>query len=256
MTNTNGIANVSLVLGQSNAMTFSTIGVPYPSGWPTQSLNGGYAEVIWNIVNQNLEQYVAGINSEVVPVGSSAWGPETGIAMTKRGYSPQRSSYFIKYAVGSTGLAMNSNPAVNDWSPYSQGKAFGKAMDQFDLASAALMPYRNLEVDTCYWIGNETDTQDAISAAAMVRDLPAFAEAIRDRTKSPDMKFVLSLVKNGLPNGGWTADVRAAQIAVGSLRRNAYVETNDLTWTGGHYDPSQVIILGQRLEAAANSIVL
>lgn len=256
MTNTHGVADLFLVLGQSNGMTFDTIGVPYPGGWSTQALNGGYSEAIWNIITQSWEQYVAGVNSEVVPSGSSAYGPEAGIALARRAYVPQRCTYFLKYCVGGTGLARNASPSVNDWSPYSDGKAFGSAMAQFDAAVASLAGYRFINVEACFWIGNETDTQDAVSAAAMARDLPAFAEALRSRMNAPDMKFIVALCKQGSPNGPYTDPVRAEQMAVGSLRRNAYVETNDLTWTGGHYNPDQVPILGARMAAAADAVIL
>lgn len=247
-----GVANLSLILGQSNAMTFSNIGVAYPGGWTTQSLNGGYAEVIWNIITQEWEQYVPGTNSEVVPSGSSAWGPEASIALARRALVPQRPSYFLKYAVGGVGLARDPNPSVNDWSPYSQGKAFGAAMAQLDAARASLAAYRFIAVDACYWIGNETDSNSS-AGADMMRDLPSFVDALRVRCNAPDMKFIVARMKSGI-GGAYTADVRAAQEYLGSLRRNAWVDTDDLTATAGHYDPASVVTIGDRMAQALEGI--
>lgn len=245
-----------LLLGQSNMMNFGTIGVAYPSGWPTQALGAGYSDVIWNILTQSWEQYVAGINSEVVPSGSSAWGPETGIALQKRGKSPQRSNYMIKYAVGGVGLAQVSG---NDWSPFSAGKAFEAAMAQIDAAKASLAAYTRLQITETYWVGNETDTQSATAAAAIARDLVDLPDAIRAHVGNADMKFIIAGVKQGSPNGTWTNDVRTVQMAVGALRRNAYVETNGLSWgaqSSGHYDANQQVPFGTLLANAADAIVL
>lgn len=268
---TNGVADIDLILGQSQGMDFSTVGVPYPGGWTAQPLFGGNADTIRNLATGALdgqiglhgawEQMIPGTNTETATgTNSTCWGPETGIALRYRAETPQRQRYFFKFTVGGTGLARDPSPTVRDWSPYSNNisnpafKSFGKCFAALDAAIGDLVGYRFCRVNRCFWLGNDTDANTQAGADAMARDLPAFANAIRSRCNAPDMQFIIAAVHAGAP-GSYTTQVRAAQYATGQLRRNAYVETSDLTLDAGyHIIPADIITLGDRMYDAAEAI--
>lgn len=249
-----GLANFILVLGQSNAMNWNTIGVPYPGGWTSPSLPPGVPEVVWNVINQAWEVYTPGINSESVPSGSSAWGPEASYSIERRSLVPQRCTYIVKYAVGGTGLNTDLTPNVLDWSPYSSGELFTLAMDEVDKARASLFSLTNKfsTIDATLWIGNESDTQTSSQGLNMMRDLPAFFNAIRTRQSAFNMKGIIARTNPNMSGlGSYITDVRDAQDYCGMLPLNATINTDDLTHTAGHYDPASVVTIGQRMAAAA-----
>lgn len=256
------IANVILVLGQSNAMSYSTAGVPYPGGWVVNT-----QEVIWKPTGGWNNVYQPGVTSHIPLAGGGIpWGPEAPIALAKRALHPQRATYIFKYVLGGCGLAQA--PGDNDWSPYSMPVAgLVKMFPAFvtDLLAALnqiASTGRIAMIDECYWIGNESDCLAEDKATAIMRDLPMLAAAIRAKFVRPDMKFIVARTKDTL---GWVggslpyvSDVRAAQEACGNLRRNAWVNTDDLAsgaHSAGHYDMTSIVTLGQRLFAAAESII-
>jgi len=249
------IANIILVLGQSNAMNFSTHGTGYPGGWTAASLGSGYADVIWNVGHQAWEQYVPGTNSDPYAPTSDCWGPEAAIALAKRAIVPQRCTYIFKYAMGNTGLAKTTN---FNWSPYSDGMAFTQFCDELQRALTNISAFRLPVIDECHWIGQESDTGNQADADAAMRDLPMLAHTIRSRFDAYDMKFIIARIKDGIGQDGLggskTAAIRAAQVACGSMPRNAWVDTDDLTASGGHYIPADVVRFGQRMFAVADSL--
>lgn len=251
------IANISLVLGQSNAMNFNTHSTGYPGGWTAAALNGGYAETIWNVGHAAWEQYVPGTNSDPYAPTSDCWGPEASIGLAKRALVPQRATYFFKYCMGGTGLAKTTN---FNWNPYSDSMAFTQFCDELQKALTNLAAFRLPVIDECFWIGQESDTSVQADADAGMVDLPMLAHAIRSRFDAYDMKFVIARMKDGIGvdglGGSKTAAVRASQEATGSLPRNAYVNTDNLTATGGHYIVSDVVTLGTRLFTASQGIII
>jgi hypothetical protein len=155
---TNGVADIDLILGQSQGMCYTTSGIPYPGGWTAQSLFGGNAETIRNLsvvgsdpqvgFHGAWEQMIPGTNTDTaLGYNTACWGPETGIALRYRAEVPQRQRYFFKFTVGSTGLARDPSSTVNDWSPYSNNisnpafKSFGKCFAMLDAAIADLVAY-------------------------------------------------------------------------------------------------------------------
>jgi hypothetical protein len=252
------LANVILVLGQSNAMGYATSpnggpNTPYPGGWTAQMIGSAYAEAIWT--GSSWVQYIPG-SASTYPPANSCWGPEASIALAKRSPSPQRTTYIFKYAVGGVGLAQN--PSGDDWSPYSASKTFWNFYQAYQNAAAQLVSYNILPIiDECYWIGNESDCFSTTAADALARDFPMFVRTLRLRLSSPDMKFIIARTKDTLGSVSgplpYVGTVRAAQTDV-CLPSVAWVDCDDLasgTISTGHYDPASLVTMGCRMASAA-----
>lgn len=263
-------AYVSVLPGQSNNISLSTGGIAYLGGFTPTSLGAGYAEAIWN--GSTWVQYNPGVQSSFFGgTNPQYWGIEAPIALLKRAQTPQVCSYFVKYAQGGVGLAPNqgqrgASSDGNSWSPYQTGKA----LDAFcTFLSSAVAPLISLGITPiikeCFWVGNESDCFEWASASSVEHDLPAFIAAIRTRFSSPNMKFIIARTKSDLGSGAspspgqlpYVDIVRAGQQAAGCGYRCAWVNTDDFgapTVSLGHYNPVDVVTLGQRMFAAAEAI--
>lgn len=255
------IADVILLLGQSNAIGFSTAAgttpfQPYPGGYPVQTFGAGWAEVIWNS-SYSWVPYNAGFTSYNIGNGV-CWGPEASLMLAKRPLVPQRQLYLFKYCVGGVGLSQSSG--AYNWSPYSSGllwdsfyAALGQAMSQ--LLAFDIQPL----IDEIYFVGNESDCFSLAAAQSLTDDLPAFVRAIRLRFGSPDAKFIIVRTKLTLGSAAgplpFVTQVQAAQMALASaLPRVAWVNADDIpsgSISAGHYDPAGYVTLGTRMQAAA-----
>lgn len=244
-------APIHLFIGQSNAYSWETSGVAYPGGWTTDTVWGGLSEVIWDPVLGQWVEYVPGTSRD--GGGSQRWGAEASYSFQRRSLNPRQPTYLFKYPVGNTGMARKSD-ATNDWSAFSDGKAFATCMDELAEARAALEPYRNTYIDTCVYIGNETDTVLDADAQQIEGELPYFIETLRTYTRSPDMKFVIVRTPAAI-SGSFPNPVRGAQVSAGTHYRNAWVDADGLTYSAGHYTPTSVVTLGQRIFTARQGIV-
>lgn len=240
-------AKVILVLGQSNAISFSTSGVAYPGGWTAPSFGAGYLEIAWT--GAGWAQYVPGSTS----YGAAAyWGPEASILLAKRAVTPLCQTYVYKYAVGGVGVE-------GGWWPYG-GATFNAFVVDLTAALAGLTGAGlTVEIDECYWIGNESDCFSWSNASALAHDMPALVAAIRTRFSSPSMKFIAARTKSDLGSASgplpYVDIVRTAQMACGT--RTAWVNTDDFgnpTISLGHYNPVDIVTLGTRLFTAAEAI--
>lgn len=254
------VANIILVLGQSNALSFSTSGVAYPGGWTIAPLGPGYADVMWNPFTSAWAPYD--------PAAYPQWGPEAPIAMAKRAVTPQVCTYIVKYAVPGVGLAINGSAA--DWSPYSPGKTFVDFCARLTAGCAVLTSIGITPViSECYWVGNESDCFDWSKASSVAHDLPVLANTIRANFGSPNMKFIalrtkLTLGSSPIPGASpspgllpYVDIVRSAQEATGCLPRSAWANCDDLASgiiSPGHYEPASIVTIGQRMFSAAEAI--
>jgi hypothetical protein len=263
------VANISLVLGQSNAIGFGTYdGVtftPYPGGWTVD----GTKDRIWNAA-YGWGAYAPGVNSNNYipspnPPGyiNVAWGPEASIAAAKRAASSPVQTNIFKYALGGVGLAQNqgqrgAHPSGYSWSPHG-GSLFTNFCTDLatacaQLVTAGLTPC----VKEVFWIGNESDCFDWASAASIEHDLPAFIAAIRARQYCSGAKFIIARTKATLGSAAgplpYVDIVRYNQeAATWGDASVVFVNCDDLVSGGvsaGHYDGSGLVTMGTRLAGA------
>lgn len=246
------IGNIILVAGQSNAMNFGTLGLPFPGGWtPDPNIQ------IWNGSTQTVQTYAPGVNSNG-DTASLTWGPEAEFARLRRIARPNESFCIVKHAIGGCGLAQKG-VGVDDFSPHSAGKQWDAMYANLVAALNYFNSIGKLAVmDTMLGCFGETDTLLQADADAFQYNLQMFLTSIRGRTQCHNARAVLMRPFPNSTQGVGLLTVRAAVETVGSYYRNAWVNTDDLTPTvtpnDGHLIPTSVVTLGARMSTADQAI--
>lgn len=243
-------------LGQSNIAVFGNAGAY--SGWTTSTALGVAAERIWNASAQALQTYLPGSNSD--GFGSGSWGVEARLSLLYRTLVPQMPVVWLKYWQGATGLARQTDPAIQDWSPFSTGKMFDLAMAQLAACKAALVADGWTPiVRRVIWLGNETDATTLAAAQATQRDLIDLDAALRIACGNDNLQFIVVRVPYETTDlwiaesqtGGVNLDtakyVRSAQEKVGNRRHNTWVSADGLAYFQGHYTTASAVTLGDRI---------
>ena len=182
----------------------------------------------------------------LAPGSGVDFGPELSLGRALADASPEDQVFLIKYAQGSTALH-------DDWAPPAGPEWLGL---QATVASAlgeltqAGIPF---ELGGMFWMQGEGDAVDGMGAAYEA-NLRAFVDQVRLDLASPDLPFVLGRILEGWGDPFNDQAVRAAQVAVGTTTPWAtWVDTDDLSALGGHYDADGQVHLGERFAEALRS---
>ena len=215
-------------------MSWGTLGQPVPGGYTADP-----SVLIWNLIAGGWQQYNPGVNSETWGTGTTCWGPELQWSRRWRHEYPNRALCIVKQTVGSTGVA---NTASTDWSPYSFSELFDAIVKNLNLSLSQLSG----NVISVNWIGNEQDALTQADAEACQQNMIEFERAIRAKLYAQDASFVISRLTNDpfIPYGD---TVRRAQEALALKPGNFIVNTDDMPLSNGHYVPSDVLKLGDRM---------
>jgi hypothetical protein len=256
--------SIVICLGQSDAMNFGNQGVSY-SAWVNDPQIRFWDKTAAAWVTY--DPFGTGTGATKALIDSSGtvpgyWGPEAEYARQFRLIVPQQSIWVFHYAIGTTPLGQTPAGQL-DWNPYSFG-----VNKQFDIMKTDLMAALNamivlgvqeIIVETCLWIGNESDTVDPVLAGQVWYMLVQFRRALRGVVGRNDMRFIIARCRQGAPNGPYTQTVRSAQEAVGTHFNSAWVTTDDLVLGGPgnlHFDAPSTVKLGSRMFHADQTLML
>jgi hypothetical protein len=233
---------VFLLAGQSNMVGFGdSAGLSAP----------------YNAVQNNVNFWSNGTNSwvplqpGVTRTGDPLYfGPEVSFGRTIKNLNPNDSIYLVKYAMGSTNLAVNWNPNGTGANYNTFKTVVSNALKK--LTNAGLSP----TIAGMAWMQGEADVTDTY-APHYADNLTNFIDAVRNDFSTPDMPFVLGRISQHY--WGPPADqdlVRLAQSTVpGQMDGVSWVNTDDLgLWTSGtwagHFNTQGQIDLGVRFANA------
>lgn len=236
-------ANIFTFIGQSNAEAVGTDNLPFP-GW----VSDPYIK-IWNYFTQQWETYQPGVNSSWM---NPRWGPEAQFAVRWRLDNPGCTIYLRKQAVGGSTLYPYPDPAVPDWSPRSIVKKQWMLMIEQTYAAMSALTAPKL----CSTLMFQGESEAALDkGASYLYDLLEFTDVSRSALNAPNMRFVFARASptwtNQTPSGPL---VREAQQTVGSLLHNAWIDTDDISQSGGHIDVAGTILVGNRMYDADKAI--
>lgn len=249
------IGNIVLVVGQSNAMNYGTLGLGFPGGWTPDAgiqIRNNFKAA------PGFETYNPGVNSNGDDM-SATWGPEAEYARLRRIARPGETFYIVKHAVGGRGLAQKGS-GTPDYSPYSDTtKDWEKMLTSLvaacnDLNGAG----KRAVIDTVLICNGETDSVLQADANAFAYNLQMFLTSIRGRLQTPNMRAVMMRPFPNSTQGPYLSTVRTAIATVGVYYRNAFINTDDLTESTvspGHLNPASVVTLGARMFAADQAIL-
>ncbi|MDB5449697.1 MAG: hypothetical protein JWQ52_825 [Phenylobacterium sp.] len=194
-------AYVVVVAGQSNALGYRVAAADLPPALrrPTPKVK------IWD--GARFVTMVPGRNTGS-PKNPGSCGPEAGFAYGWRLRHPNETLYIVKYARGSTPLAVGPGP---DWDPQSH-ELFSATQAQIAGAKAALIRSGfSPHVEAVLWMQGEADAADARKAAAYRANLVRLIGVIRAVWAEPASPVVIGLIPQSPP---FARQVRQAQTAV------------------------------------------
>jgi hypothetical protein len=163
-------------VGQSNALGFGLDGDDLPEDYGKVDPS----TFIWNNAEGGWEVMRPGVNTGT-PNNPGAWGPEVAFAAAwRKAHAADDGLYIVKSARGSTGLAHDPAPGVNDWSPDSAGELFDATRELIDAARATLAG-RAAGVEAVFVMQGEEDGFSRAKAEAYGESFARFRDAVRDR---------------------------------------------------------------------------
>lgn len=214
------------VAGQSNALGYLQNTSTLPAEF--QQPNG--TTYIWNELGGFWEIMAPGINTGA-PGMTDTWGIEVGIAHQWHAANPDQTLYLVKFARGSTSLAVDAG--AKDWNPANSNELFQRMADAMRVAKADLQAQGlTVGVPGIFWAQGEADAYVSDYAASYAENLSAFLAAVREAWGDQASTFVFNQVhsETGFP---FAAEVRAAQLAVQSADPNsAAIIADDLALQG------------------------
>ncbi len=243
--------DVVLLGGQSNAD-----GRAVTNDLPVE-LQGVQTNVLFYHGNADGNASVPGFTlTSLQPGGSSGsagtFGPEVSMGYTLADALTNRQTAIIKYANGSTSLAVNwASDSGADYRAFTN--TVGRGLQA--LEDVGHTP----RVIAMTWLQGERDGQDDAHAAQYVANLTAFIARMRS-LYGPDMSFVVAQISNGgrYPAASWTT-VQQAQADVAAADTNADMfVTHDLPLKADnlHYTADGLVTIGERFAHSITNLLL
>jgi hypothetical protein len=226
-----------ILAGQSNALGMATI-----AGLPAELL----AAVADVPIYQRGNWQALGPGSGYASDGTS-FGPELSFGRSLARLHPNERIGLVKYAIGSTAL-------WDDWNPANPGSHYAKLLEVVRNAIVDLGPGPAPEIVGVAWMQGESDALEG-RGGEYKSHLIRLIERLRADLKTPGLRFVIGRITNDWPNA---ALVIRAQDAVGKeVPNTAVVPTDDLSTyktnargEQSHYDVAGMVKLGERFAAA------
>lgn len=180
-------------------------------------------------------------------VSASEFGPEVSFGYNIRRAYPNDDIYLVKYAVGSTNL-------INDWNPAGGGKECYKGLTSTVNAAMKDLADAKPTIAGMLWMQGESDALTGSYAPAnapqqYAANLTAFIQQVRIDFNTPNMPFVLGRIRPDWGAADNNALVRAAEETVpGQVGNATWVNTDDLQIgiAVRHYGTQGQIDLGTR----------
>src|SRR5262249_21756497 len=228
-------------IGASNSLAFGTQGIAYPGGWSaTDRIK------IWSATRRELEVYLPGALSDF----PGYWGTEAKYAQDRSGEQPAEHLFVFKQD-----MTVNGTLHPN-WERFDAGSYWRTMITQLVVARAHIdaLGY-NPVVDTMLlWEGEAQASNWPMLPALYRYNLAAMLDATRLALGAPSMRVVIARI---FPSWDREGVVRQAQMEIGSLPHNAWVDTDDVTkiGDGAHSDAAGTIEVGRRMRIAEHGII-